>query len=210
MNETSPKPERNVWKRRFYLVVAAGLLATIAMSFSSVRGIVSYPLYVHNVEASGEVAYVMADGPAYWERLRAASDLYHWDRIKKIVVLKELQTDGWNFIRKQSDTRYQRSLDYLELFGVPKKDILCIPQDADNWFGSLSEAQSFAKTLPEFKSMVVVTSAPHTRRSLLCFERSLPDANVESYAASLPQDSSEVHSPIWIEYAKLIVYYFAA
>ena len=211
MDEPSPKPTRNVWKRRFYFLVAIWIVVTVAMSFSSVRGIAAYPLYVHDIEASGDVAYVMADGPAYWERLRAASDLYHWERVQRIIVLEELQSDGYNFIRKKSDTRYQRSLDYLKLFGVPLDKIQCVPQDSDSWFGSLSEAQSVAKTMPKLKSIVVVTSAPHTRRSKLCFERSLPsDVRIEVYSASLPQESSEVHSPIWIEYAKLAVYLFVA
>lgn len=211
MFKSSPESPPNVWRRRFYFVVAAWLLITFAMSFRPVRGIVIYPLYVHDAEASGEAAYVMADGPAYWERLRAASDLYHWNRVERIIVLEESRSAGWNFIRKQSDTQFQRSIDYLELFGVPRASIQGTPENDATWFGSLSEAQSVSKNFPNLKSLVVVTSAPHTRRSLLCFNRALPPkVAVQVYSASLPSDSSEISSPIWMEYAKLVVYLFVA
>ena len=143
--------------------------------------------------------------------LRAASDLYHWKRISRIIVLEETRSDGWNFVRKKSDSRFQRTIDYLGLYGVPRESILSIPEDEGAWLGSLSEAQAVAKTYPDLKSVVVVTSAPHTRRSLLCFTRSLPaEVEVQVYSASELQYSSEIAEPIWVEYTKLVLYFFLA
>ena len=187
------------------------IASTFLLSSSTVRGFLIWPLYVSDAEASGEVAYVMADGPAVWERLRAASDLYHWGRVKRIVLLEEVQMAGYNFVRQQSDTRVQREIDYLELHGVSPEKIDTIPQIDNAAMGSLSEARQFAKFMPNVKSVVVVTSAPHTRRSKLCFVRSLPvEVSVSSYAASVPAQSDEIRSPIWWEYGKLIVYWVSA
>ena len=211
MTKLASKPPPNMWRRRFYLVIAAWLLTGFAMSFSPVRGTFAYPLYVHQAEASGEAAYVMADGPAYWERLQAASDLYHRDRVNRIIVLKENEPIGWNFVQKKTDTRFDRTLDYLAFFGVPSECVSSVPQDEDTWLGSLSEARGLAEHYPDLESLVVVTSAPHTRRSLLCFNRSLPDqVELQVYAASIPEESSEIHDPIWIEYVKLFVYFVVA
>jgi uncharacterized SAM-binding protein YcdF (DUF218 family) len=201
-----------VWRQRFYLVVAAWLLSTLLMSFPTVRAVVAYPLYVNDEQASGEVAYVMADGEAYWERLRAASDLYHWHRIKKIAILEETRTSGYNFVRKKSDTRLERAVDYLALYGVPSESVSSVPANESAIFGSMSEAQGFAAQFPEVKQVVVVTSAPHTRRSLLCFQRSFKKKGVkiQVYSASKPEDSTELNGSLWVEYVKLAVYLFVA
>ena len=181
------------------------------MSISSVRAFVATPLYIHDANAHGEVAYVMADGPAYWERLRAASDLYHFKKIQRIIIMNETESAGYNFVRQQSDTRYQKAIDYLGLYGVPEDKILNIEAEHNATFGSLSEARKIAETFPEMKSIVVVTSAPHTRRSLLCFQRSCKsDVVISSYAATNLVHSEELQAPLWLEYLKLSIYYFIA
>lgn len=209
--DNASKNINRVWRRRFWMLATLWIASTFLLSSSTVRGFLIWPLYVSDAEASGEVAYVMADGPAVWERLRAASDLYHWGRVKRIVLLEEVQMAGYNFVRQQSDTRVQREIDYLELHGVSPEKIDTIPQIDNAAMGSLSEARQFAKFMPNVKSVVVVTSAPHTRRSKLCFVRSLPvEVSVSSYAASVPAQSDEIRSPIWWEYGKLIVYWVSA
>ncbi len=199
------------WKRRCFLLVWVWLSVTLLMSIPSVRGIVSYPLYVHDEDARGDIAYVMADGHASWERLRIASDLYHRKRVPRILLLEENQPAGFNFKRGELDTRTQRAIDYLALHGVPRDCISLIQADASTALGSLSEARGLARQETGIKRLVVVTSAPHTRRSRLCFQRAFPGGvSVQVYSASAPADSAEINSPIWLEYAKLVAYFFIA
>lgn len=201
----------NKWKRRFWLLVIAWATVTIATSFESVRGTLMIPLYQNDPDARGEIAYVMADGAAYWERLFAASDLYHWHRIEHIYVLEELESSSYNFVRKQSDTRLQRAIDYLAMRGVPADAIRTVPFRPDDWLSSRGEAEGVATLPQQFKSIVVVTSPPHTRRSKLCFERAFAGkAEISVYSATGPAQSVETHFPIWVEYAKLVVYWFCA
>ncbi|MCP4891615.1 MAG: YdcF family protein [Planctomycetaceae bacterium] len=208
-----PATAKNLWKRRFYTLAFFWVLTTILLSFSSVRALVALPLIVHDEAARGDVAYVMADGPASWERLRAASDLYHWGRIKRIVVLNEQRGAGYNFTLHRTESRVERVTDYLKSYGVPLDSISTINPEGLSKFGSLNEARSFASQEADLESLVVVTSPPHTRRSLLSFRRSLPkDVKITSYSArgDHASDSAEIHSPLWIEYSKLIVYWFVA
>ena len=89
--------------------------------------------------------------------------------------------------------------------------ISTVSVDGSPAFGSLSEADAVAQQETDLSSVVVVTSAPHTRRSHLAFRRRLDDRiRVDVYAASTPFSSSEVHAPIWVEYAKMLIYYFVA
>lgn len=200
-----------VWRGRCYVVLGLWCLSMTLTSFSSIRGLLICPLFVHDDNASGQYVYVMADGPAYWERLRAASDLYHLERVDRILILKEQRTNGYNFSKRRSETRTERAIDFLASYGVPHRVVLCVPEEEAASLGTLSEARGVAKRFPRIESLVIVTSAPHTRRSLLSFRRVLPESvRVQVYSASPPQESSEINSPIWIEYAKLLVYYFWA
>lgn len=76
---------------------------------------------------------------------------------------------------------------------------------------SWQEAQAFAAEFPTISRLVVVTSSPHTRRSLMCFRRAMPeDCEVSVFAASRPEHGAELFNPIWLEYGKLMLYWVAA
>ncbi len=206
-----PQSSHHKWRRRCFILIGLWILSSFLLSFPDVRGFVAYPLYVNDEEAQGDAAYVMADGYAYWERLHAASDLYNMKRVSRIIILDEQERSMYNFVDQRSDLLVDRAINYLGWHGVPRDKIFTVPVNPAAWFGSLSEAQGVAKAMPELESVVVVTSAPHTRRSLLCFRRSFPDnVTVRVYAPGAPSESWEVDSPIWIEYVKLLVYHFVA
>lgn len=180
---------------------------TILLSFPTIRGFVAQPLYVSDDRAKGEVAYVMSDGFAYWERLYAASDLYHMKRVSSIVIAEENMITRYSFARNRSETLTQRAIAFLGSVGVPEDKVETIRPAHKPLLGSWSEAVAFSDQWPDVASVVVVTSAPHTRRSLLCFRRALPDnIQVSIYAPTEPAKSWEVSEPIWLEYAKLAAY----
>ena len=84
----------------FVLVSCWGLMVALP-SIKEVRAWILLPLYVHDEEAAGDLAYVMADGSAYWERLRAASDLYHMHRVPMIYILDQPTPAKYNFVSKR-------------------------------------------------------------------------------------------------------------
>ena len=167
------------------------------MSLSQFRAVLVLPLYVSNPNASGDVAYFMADGAAYWEHLQAACDSYHMNRVKRVLILDVKDLDGYNFTKQRRQTRIERTIDFLALNGIPRDAIDPIDKVEPAYFGSLSEATGVAQATHEVESIVVVTSSPHTRGSLPCFRRVMPDeTRVQVYAASGPSKSAEIHAPI--------------
>ena len=200
--------------KRIVWVVAVCWLVMVALpSIHVVRGWMILPLYRHDADARGDVAYVMADGYAYMERLRGAADLYHMGRIKEIYILNERESQGYNFALRRSQSKSERATDYLSFQDVPRSIVHVV--DAKQgivWMGSLFEAQAFAAAIPpDVDSVVVVTSAPHTRRSLLSFERSLPESvRASVFSPSDPEDSAELTEPIWQEYCKMLIYLLVA
>ncbi len=180
-------------------------------SLKIVRAVLIQPLYVHHEEASGEVAYVMADGYAYLERLRAASDLYHMGRVKEIYLLNERRSSGYDFVSRKLLSNAERAIGYLEHLGVERQAVRLIDAEESSLMSSLSEAEAMAEVAPRFKSVVVVTSAPHTRRSLLCFQWSFPsETKITVFSATRAIESAELYAPISHEYFKLLVYYLFA
>lgn len=188
-----------------------GLVAVVT-SFPAVRGVLIWPLHRHTSGARGEIAYVMADGPATWERLHAASDLYHMRRVKEIWLLEQLQTSTYNFVRRRNDSRLQREIDFLAMRGVPETAVRAVPMRHEGWLSSLSEARDVAEEASQqVSAIVVVTSPPHTRRSELCFRRVFGDrAQISIVSSNAAHQSTETHFPIWIEYVKLLVYWLVA
>lgn len=199
------------WRRAFLFILMLWAGSTILLSTTWFRAWVSYPLHVSNMQSNADIAYVMSDGHAYWNRLCAASDLYHTGKIHDIAIQENPTSSRYDFVLRRSQTVSQRSTRYLESLGVPKDRIVTLPPVEAPPLGSWSEAQAFAKAFPETTSVVVVTSSPHTRRSLLCFERAMPNScHVSVHADSLPEEGAELFSPIWLEYAKLAIYWFSA
>ena len=199
------------WRKAFFSILFFWLGSSVLLTTPWFRAWVSYPLHVSNMTTNAEIAYVMSDGHAYWNRLYAASDLYHLGKIKKIAIQKNPTTSRYDFVLRRSQTVSQRSITYLKNLGVPSDRITMVNGVNSPALGSWSEAQAFANEFPETTNVVIVTSSPHTRRSLLCFKRAMPaSCQVSVFSDSLPAEGAELFAPIWTEYCKLAVYWAIA
>lgn len=197
---------------KWIVIVAFIWLSFVVLpSYENVRSFLAAPLVVHEQNASGDICYVLAGGGAIWERLDAAADLVQMGRVSRILLMEDCSRGQYSFKTNSSWTRTQWATDYLAWRGIPGDRIALIPK-SDDLFGTLKEARAVAKSLSKnVTSLVVVSSAPHMRRAMLAFRRSLPDGvQVVPYAATVFEHSYEMHHPIWIEYFKLLVYYVIA
>ncbi len=187
------------------------IVLTILLSTTWFRAWLSYPLHVSNMTDKADTGYVMSGGQAYWERLHAASDLYHMGQIPMVTIQQDSTVSLYDFALKRSQTKQQRAIRYLRGLGLPEKCIVTTKASGEPMLGSWREAQAFAADFPLTRHVVVITSSPHTRRSLLCFERAMPETcKVSVFAASRPEHGAELFNPIWLEYAKLAVYWIVA
>ena len=191
------------------ILIIAVLVFAVIPSVPQVRFLLARPLVVSSDSASGDACYVLGAGNAIWERLAAASDLYHMKRVPKIILMRDDATGPYSFTAHASWTATEWAVEYLAWRGVPRDRILLIDH-AEGFFGTLSEARNMARKF-DGKSLVVVTSAPHTRRSLIAFKRVLPkDIGIIPYSATTIENSAELYYPLWLEYLKLIVYTLVA
>jgi uncharacterized SAM-binding protein YcdF (DUF218 family) len=194
-----------------YSLAASLLILMVISSSVLVRSWLAAPLVLHEENARGNSCYVMAGGGAIRERLDAAADLVQMGRVDSIILMKDNSVGQFSFKANASWTRTQWAADYLAWRGIATDKIQWIPQ-TEGLLGTLTEARTVAKNMPKsVKTLVVVSSAPHMRRSVLAFTRSLPsDVRVVPYAATSFETSYEIHHPIWLEYMKLIIYFVVA
>ncbi|MFQ5750686.1 MAG: YdcF family protein [bacterium] len=188
------------------------ILFVMVPSFPSIRKILAAPLVVTDAMANGEVAYVLSGGSSFKERLSAAADLYHMGRVSRLMFIRDEHRGAYNFVTQSNWSQTQWALDFLKWLGVPPEKVLVLEMNEQGVFGTLSEARFIAEILPkDVERLVLVTSAAHTRRSMLAFRRALPkDVTIVPYAATKYAHSMELYMPLWLEYFKLLVYAIVA
>jgi DUF218 domain len=194
--------------RPLALALGAFLVFGVAPGITSVRHAMSAPLIVHDPDARGDAAYVMAGGLASEERLRAAADLFHMGRVPRVYLLRDDGRSYYSFTERRSLSHTEWMVGYLGWLGVPRDRITLVADQGGSRLGSLHEADLMRQALPpEVRRLVVVTSPAHTRRSGLAFRRRLgPDVAVTTHAAIDVALSAEAFAPLWLEYLKLAVY----
>ncbi|MFZ3209107.1 MAG: YdcF family protein [Geobacteraceae bacterium] len=187
------------------------MILVLLSTSTSVRNWLAVPLVVHDENARGNACYVLAGGGSFTERLAAGADLIQMGRVSTLLIMQDNSKGSYSFKANSSWTRTQWAVDYLAWRGIPG-DRLTFISATDDLFGTLKEARAVAKHLPkDVKTLVVVSSAPHMRRTVLAFKRSLPeDVKVVPFAATSFKNSYEMYHPIWIEYLKLLLYYVIA
>jgi uncharacterized SAM-binding protein YcdF (DUF218 family) len=190
-------------------IVALSLIVGLVVLSSSieVRALLLRPLAVHDPQARGDACYVLSGGTAMHERLDAAADLFQMGRVSRIYLQRDDARSAFNFRDRRSWTRAQWNADYLAWRGVPLGVLYWVEREQGH-FGTWNEARALDKSLPgAVRTLVLVSSAPHMRRSLLAFRRSLRHGvSLVPYAATGIRQSQELYFPIWREYLKLLVY----
>ena len=119
---------RGFMKKVGLLSAAGAVILQILLTISPIRSVLTLPLVVSQEDASGEAAYVLSGGKAIFERLRAACDLYHMHRIKKIFLMQNAELGSYSYNAGQSWNAAQWHVEYLKWLGIPEKDIILLYQ----------------------------------------------------------------------------------
>lgn len=116
-----------------------------------------------------DAIFVLAGSSVYIERNQKAAMLYKEGIASKIFLTNDGARGGWN--KKEQKNPYFVERAYQELIsqGVSENDIEILPGTVN---GTKDEARLFVEIAREkdLKSVLLVTSAYHTRRALQVFE----------------------------------------
>jgi len=193
--------------RWLLIIVLCWILFVFLPIIPPVRNLLASPLVVKDRDPRGDSCYILAGTDEFRERLAAAAELYNQGRISRIIFMRKDEPSSYNYVAKARWTATEWALDFLIHRGVPQDRIQLIDHISGP-LGTLQEARNLKKSRPaDLKKLVLVSSAPHMRRSLLAFRRVLPpDITIVSCPASSFSTSYEYFYPLWIEYLKLAVY----
>lgn len=126
-------------------------------------------LIVEKPLKKADAIFVLAGSAAYVERNQKAAALYKEGIAPKIFLTNDGMTGGWNKKEQRNQYFVERALSELISQGVSENNIEILPGKVD---GTEDEARLFIETVREknLKSVLLVTSAYHSRRTLWTFE----------------------------------------
>lgn len=178
-------------------------------------------LIVEKTLQTSEVIWVLGGSGTYLERNRKAAELYKKGIAGKIILTNDGNVGGWSKMEGRNLAFTELASRELIAQGVPAEAIEILP---DLVQGTDDEADLFSEAVQirQLNSVLLVTSAYHSRRTLWTFQRaaSKKGLSVEIGLESAPT-GEQTPPPMywWIsrkgwslvggEYLKMIYYWFS-
>ena len=208
--------EVRAWRgriRRRLLVVSLLLVIWCLLAWAGARWlIVEAPL------ARADAIMVLSGSSTYVERTQKAAALFKEGRAPKIILTNDNQQGGWSSTEQRNPYFYESATSELRRAGVPQSAIEVIPQPVYSTRDEAALLRSYSDTRG-LNSLIVVTSAYHSRRALRTFRMAFATSSV---TIGLEHAPTGLHTPRpatwwfhprgWLmvpnEYLKMVYYWF--
>jgi uncharacterized SAM-binding protein YcdF (DUF218 family) len=155
--------------RRFLRVSALALVVWCALAWGMARA-----LMVRAELAHADALAVLAGADAYRERTHAAAQLFAEGRAPKILLTNDNLRGGWSTEQQRNPYFVERAFDELRRAGVPAESIEVLPETVSSTHDEAVRLREYA-TAHNLRSLLVVTSAYHSRRALWTMRRVFRD-----------------------------------
>jgi uncharacterized SAM-binding protein YcdF (DUF218 family) len=164
-----------------------------------------------------DVVVVLGGSSTYLERTRAASQIFKAGRAQKIILTNDGKQGGWSNEEQRNPFFVERAAKELEESGVPAVKIEILPQLVTSTYDEARLLKEYAAS-HRLRSVLIVTSAYHSRRALWTLRRVFEGSGVELGLESPPTGWQTpapatwwLHAPGWQlvagEYVKLAYYH---
>jgi uncharacterized SAM-binding protein YcdF (DUF218 family) len=153
-------------------------LLLIALLWICVAPYLASRLIVEKKSARADAILVLAGSAAYIERTQKAAAIYREGKSKKILLSDDGERAGWSQAEQRNPPYVELAKRELVSQGVSEEAIEILPDEISSTY---SEATALSRKMRDgnLHSVILVTSAYHTRRTLWTFEQALKDLNVE-------------------------------
>jgi uncharacterized SAM-binding protein YcdF (DUF218 family) len=125
-------------------------------------------LVVRTPVSKADVIVVMSGSATFRERARHAAELYNEGRAPRIVLTNDYLKSSWSEEEQRNPYYYERSRDELRRGGVPDDKIAVIMVPITGTYDEALLLKKYAEA-NHLSSLLVVTSAYHSRRALWTF-----------------------------------------
>lgn len=195
------------------LKIAIGFLGFLLIWFF-IAPFLAKNLIVEKPLEKADAILVLSGGSAFVERTHRAAELYKKGVAPKIFLTNDGVQGGWNQKEQTNLFFYEQARRELIKQGVPAENIEVLLEVVE---GTHDEAVLFEKIIRErnLKSILLITSAYHTRRTLSTFQKVFGEKNEIGIAApEIPTPSPDYWwlfrqgwRNIALEYLKIFYYW---
>jgi uncharacterized SAM-binding protein YcdF (DUF218 family) len=163
-----------------------------------------------------DALFVLSGSSNYVERSRWAARLYREGRAPLILLTDDGQRSGWSQAEQRNPFFVERAAAEQKRAGVPAEKIEVLPGVVSSTYEEALSLRAFASSR-DIRSVLVVTSAYHSRRALWTLRRVFEGSQVEVGIDAPPTGDESPAPSIWwtgtrgwqmvaTEYPKMIYY----
>ncbi len=198
--------------RRVLVVAGVALAAWSLAAWVAARALV----VVADELPRADRIVVLAGSSTYRERTRLAAALFREGRAPKVTLTNDDLRGGWSNELQRNPYFVERAAAELRRAGVPDEGIETLPRAVTSTHDEALVMREHAEA-QGLRSLLVVTSAYHTRRALWTFRKVFEGSGVQVGLVSVPPgDETPEPATWWLhaqgwrvvagEYVKLIYY----
>lgn len=193
VKDDSVKQQSKKFSRAFKVLIA---LLLILAAWIFIAPFWAENLIVERPLERADTILVLAGSSVYIERTDRAAEIYKTGVAPKILLTDDGTRGGWSQTEQRNPPFVESARKNLISQGVPAESIETIKP---NGSGTIYEAQIFRETArrENLKTVLLVTSAYHTRRALRTFERELRNENIEFGIAFAPAGRQTPAPDFW-------------
>ena len=162
---------KKFWRISVYFFIVLGVWIPLAPWLAN-RLVVEKPI------READVILVLSGAATYIERTQKAAELYNKGVAPRILLTNDGMRAGWSPLEQRNPHFVELARKRLIEQGVAPEAIEILPE---TMAGTIHEARNLRKKLEEtdWKRVLIVTSAYHTRRALWTFEKVLAEGDLK-------------------------------
>jgi uncharacterized SAM-binding protein YcdF (DUF218 family) len=134
-------------------------------------------LVVHDETARADVIVVLSGASDYLERTRYAAELWRQGVAPRIVLTNDDLRGGWDSGQQRNLYFVEREATELRRAGVPDAQVEALPEPVASTYDEAVRVRAYVAE-HRLSSIVVVTSAYHSRRARWTFRRMFRESGV--------------------------------
>ena len=192
--------------RRWF--IAGSLLAIFILILFLFRHAGNYLVKTDHLQSSDAIVILMGSTV---DRVLEANDVYKAGMAEKILIINNIQVGREELEAKGIfvPTQAQLAINALSKMHIPDSLMFILPGSAVR---TRDEADTLAKAIArnefDIKSVILVSSPAHMRRSSMIFKNSFKKHNLDIKVLSAPSKYSDFHPEQWWKYRENAKYVF--
>lgn len=205
-------------RRRWSKLKVLQWLLILTLAWSILAWLAARALIVSAPLSSADAIVVLSGSGAYLERTQKAAELYRAGQAPLVLLTDDHTRGGWSSAQQRNPFFVERAIEELIKAGVPADRIRVAPGVASNTHVEALLIKESAST-QRLRSVLVVTSAYHSRRALRTFRQSFAGTQTAVGLESVSVGSLTPSPAFWwlqpegwrtvgLEYLKFIYYWF--